>query len=247
MDQLRNDLGQPIRIAWANQAYFHPTTLKKGDGYNLFVLCSASKRVRGAEVSEGGYIQGAGDDSEGWSHGLTAPVFWANKNLLFGTDESELPDVIKELMSTDVNNTDIASAGQRQASGILVHPSSNLYICQSQPNSQTHTEYDLVIACNDKPELSSPRRLNLGCGSHKIGGQKLRFSLDRVKAFVEKHLLSNPSQSLLVTCETGKDLSVGVLLTIICLFYDDNGLRPPYSWVSYTCISDLQANHKSYL
>ncbi|OKL64475.1 hypothetical protein UA08_00294 [Talaromyces atroroseus] len=210
MDQLRNDLGQPIRIAWANQTYFHPTTLVKGHGYNLFVLCSASRRVRGAEASEGGYIQGAGDDSEGWSHGLTAPVFWANKDALFATDESDLPDVISELMTKHAGSNSSAGADQRQASGFLIRPSLNLYICQSRPNTKP-------------PELSTPKRLNLGCGSHKIGSRDLRTSLEKVKASAEKHLLPNPSQSLLVTCETGKDLSVGVLLTIICLFYDDSG------------------------
>jgi tRNA A64-2'-O-ribosylphosphate transferase len=224
LDQLRNDLGKPMRIAWANQAYFYPTTLAKGDGYNLFVLCSASRKVHGAEASEGGYIQGAGDDAEGWSHGLTAPVFWANKNTLLATDESDLPDVIEELMATHAGSNGSAGADQRQASGFLIRPSSNLYICQSQPNSISPSEYDLVIACNDKAELSTPKRLNLGCGSHKIGSRDLRSSLDKVKAFVEKYLLPNPSQSLLVTCETGKDLSVGALLTIICLFYDDSGM-----------------------
>lgn len=223
MDQLKNDLGYPIRIAWANQTYFYPTTLHKGDDYNLFVLCSASRRVTGAEASEGGYIQGAGDDSEGWSHGLTAPMFWANKDLLFGTDESDLPAVINELKSRiDVDTS--AGLGQSTTSTVI-HPSSNLYLGQPQPNSGPHGEYDLVIACNDKPETSSPKRLNLGCGSHKNGSRELRSSLPKVMTFVGKHLTSNPSQSLLVTCETGKDLSVGALLSIICFFYDDNGRK----------------------
>lgn len=219
MGQLRKDLGYPIRIAWANQTYFYPTTLQKGDGYNLFVLCSASRRVHGAEASEGGYIQGAGDDAEKWSHGLTPPVFWANRDLLINTDESDLQHVIQELIS----KTDAHSNGDIKV-GVPIRPSSNLYICQSQPNDlSTQDAYDLVIACNDKPDLSTAKRLNLGCGSHKLGSRDLRAALDKVKAFAEKNLTTNPAQSILVTCETGKDLSVGTLLTIICLFYDDNG------------------------
>ncbi|EED18096.1 tRNA a64-2'-o-ribosylphosphate transferase [Talaromyces stipitatus ATCC 10500] len=225
LDKLRKDLGYPIRLAWANQTYFYPTTLQKGEGYNLFVLCSASRRVHGAEASEGGYIQGAGDDSEKWSHGLTAPVFWANKDLLFKTDESQLPHVIHDLISRTDDNSG-SGAGQNKKQGILIRPSSNLYISQSRPNSDIQgEEYDLVIACNDKPGLSSSKRLNLGCGSHKLGSRDLRTALEKVKVFAEKHLTSNPSQSLLVTCKTGKDLSVGTLLAIICLLYDDEGMQ----------------------
>ncbi|QKX61115.1 uncharacterized protein TRUGW13939_08262 [Talaromyces rugulosus] len=215
--QLGKDLGRPIRIAWANQAYFYPTDLHKSGQYNLFVLCSASRRVHGAEASEGGYIQGAGDDSEGWSNGLTAPVFWESKDVLLATEESELPSVIQELMERN----DKTPASQQAT---LVLPSSNLYISQSQPNSGGHGSYDLVIACNDKPtEGGNIKKLNLGCGPHKLGSRDLRLALDKVHAFAEKHLGSNASQSLLVTCETGKDLSVGTLLAIVCLFYDDNG------------------------
>ncbi|KUL84926.1 hypothetical protein ZTR_07828 [Talaromyces verruculosus] len=219
LNQLRKDLGYPIRIAWANQTYFYPTTLQKGDGYNLFVLCSASRRVHGAEASEGGYIQGAGDDAEKWSHGLTPPIFWVNRDLLISTEESDLPDVIQELISkTDAHDNDDVKVG------VPVRPSSNLFICQSRPNDLSiQSKYDLVIACNDNPELSTAKRLNLGCGSHKLGSRDLRSALDKVKAFAEKNLTANPAQSILVTCETGNDLSVGTLLTIICLFYDDHG------------------------
>lgn len=216
---MSKDLGRPIRIAWANQAYFYPTDLQKSERYNLFVLCSASRRVHGAEASEGGYIQGAGDDSEGWANGLTAPVFWENRDVLLKTDESELPDLIQELMERNGK----ATASQQAT---LVLPSSNLYISQSQPNSGGHgSSYDLVVACNDRPtEGGDGKKLNLGCGPHKLGSRDLRWALDKVHAFAEKHLGSNPSQSLLVTCETGKDLSVGTLLAIVCLFYDDNGM-----------------------
>ncbi|KAL1967635.1 hypothetical protein VTN77DRAFT_2892 [Rasamsonia byssochlamydoides] len=218
LDELRRSLGKPIRIAWANQAYFYPTDLQKGDDYTLFVLCSASKRVHGAEISEGGYIQGAGDDSEGWSHGLTPPVFWENKYTLFATEESDLPELIEQLMEEH----------RKQGAGpqaTLIQPTRNLYIGQAGDASSKSGVYDLVIACHDKPLESGadPKKLNLGCSTSKLGSRDLRKALDQVKAFVETHLSADPSRSLLVTCETGKDLSVGTLLAIICLFYDDNG------------------------
>ncbi|KAE8321791.1 tRNA A64-2'-O-ribosylphosphate transferase [Aspergillus sergii] len=220
LDDLKQKLGKPIRVAWANRSYFHPTDLQKGDAYNLFVLCSASKRVHGAEMSEGGYIQGAGDDSEGWAHGLTPPVFWAHKSTLAATGEEDLPELIEKLVEEHRKQ-----GGRQQAT--LITPTRNLYISptDTDPLLTGVSTYDLVIDCNGNPEASegNSKRLNLGCGVSKLGSRDLRKHLHQVLAFTSSQLESNPSQSLLVTCESGKDLSAGALLAILCLCYDDEG------------------------
>ncbi|GLA24402.1 hypothetical protein AnigIFM63326_000449 [Aspergillus niger] len=218
LDELKQQLGKPIRVAWANRAYFHPTYLHKGNDYRLFVLCSASKRVHGAEMSEGGYIQGAGDDSESWAYGLTPPVFWATKATLFQYSEEDLPTVIEQL----VEDHSKKNVDQR---AIRVAPTRNLYISQTHPQLNNGSMFNLVIDCNASPEGAedNANRLNLGCGSSKLGSRDLRKHLDKVQDFVKSRLSSDPSQSLLVTCETGKDLSVGALLAILCLFYNEEG------------------------
>ncbi|CAI7572061.1 unnamed protein product [Penicillium manginii] len=225
LDHLREQLGKPIRIAWANRTYFHPTDLYKGEGYNLLVLCSASRRVQGAEMSEGGYIQGAGDDAEGWAHGLTPPVFWEHRALLKDTREEDLPALIGDLVS-------LAPGGLGQGSAARIAPTRNLFIGVAGQAGG----YDLVIDCNAngpgegegvgeveggaKPVC---KRLNLGCASAKLGSRDLRKSLDRVREFVAREFKEDSSRSLLVTCENGRDLSAGALLAIICLFYNDQG------------------------
>ncbi|KAG2019011.1 hypothetical protein GB937_005650 [Aspergillus fischeri] len=218
LDDLRQQLGKPIRVAWANRSYFYPTDLRKGPDYNLFVLCSASKRVHGAEISEGGYIQGAGDDSEGWAQGLTPPVFWAHKAILLKTPEEDLPELVEELVKEHQGQDTAEQA-------TLVAPTRNLYISQTNASINDSGLYNLVIDCNGRPEASEgdPKRLNLGCRSSKLGSRDLRQELDKVRAFVSSQLATDPSRSLLVTCETGKDLSAGALLAIICLFYNDDG------------------------
>ena len=223
---MRQQLGKPIRVAWTNRAYSYPDDLKKSDQYNLFVLCSASKRVHGAEMSEGGYIQGAGDDSEGWAHGLTPPVFWANQSVLFNTDEEDLPGLIEELVDEH----------RKQDTGTqatLITPTRNLYISQTDSRLNDSGRYDLVIDCNGSPESvqESPKRLNLGCGHSKLGSRDLRKHLDKVRDFVGSQLALDPSKSLLVTCESGKDLSPGALLAILCLFYNDDGNVYFIPWV----------------
>lgn len=219
MDHLRQQLGKPIRIAWANRSYFHPPDLYKADEYNLFVLCSASKRVQGAEISEGGYIQGAGDDSESWAYGLTPPLFWANKSTIFQTAEEDLPQLFEELV-----NEQSKHAGVHQAT--LVAPTQNLYIGPKDGRTNGNDLYDLVIDCNAPSDAAeaNAKRLNLGCGSAKMGGRDLRNHLDKVQAFIASQLAPDPSRSLLVTCESGKDLSAGVLLTVLCSSYDDRGM-----------------------
>ncbi|KAL2818427.1 tRNA A64-2'-O-ribosylphosphate transferase [Aspergillus cavernicola] len=218
LDDLRQQLGKPIRVAWANRTYFHPTDLCIGKDYHLFVLCSASKRVHGAEISEGGYIQGAGDDSEAWAHGLTPPVFWAHKSTLLARAEEDLPEIIEKLMQEH----------RKQGTGhqaTRIAPTRNLYISQTSPDSTGSGLYDLIIDCNGNPEATgeNTKRLNLGCPSSKQGGRDLRNHLDKVREFVSSQLGRDPTQSLLVMCESGKDLSAGTLLSVLCSFYSDAG------------------------
>lgn len=218
MDNLRQQLGKPIEIAWANRTYFHPQDLHKGDECNLLVLCSASRRVHGAEMSEGGYIQGAGDDSEAWAHGLTPPVFWANQAILKSTPEDELPELIARLVA-EHKLLDVAQ------DATLISPTRNLYV-GSGTGVDAGDQYDLVIDCNASPAAAEGnlKRLNLGCDSGKLGSRDLRKCLDKVRDFIGARLVADSSLSVLVTCQNGKDLSAGTLLAIVCLFYNDEGM-----------------------
>ncbi|KAJ5955061.1 hypothetical protein N7501_009340 [Penicillium viridicatum] len=217
LDNLREQLGKPIQIAWANRTYFHPEDLQTSDDYNLLVLCSASRRVHGAEMSEGGYIQGAGDDSEAWAHGLTPPVFWANQAVLKSTPEDELPELIDRLVA-EHKLLDVAQ------DATLISPTRNLYI-GSGAGVDAGDRYDLVIDCNGSAAAveENAKRLNLGCDSGKLGSRDLRKCLEKVREFIGARLGDDSSLSVLVTCENGKDLSAGTLLAIVCLFYNDEG------------------------
>ena len=169
-------------------------------------------------MSEGGYIQGAGDDSEGWAHGLTPPVFWANRATLKQTSEEELPNLIATLVADHQQQ----GAGQ---DATLISPTQNVFISPTDSRVNGGGQYDLVIDCNGDPAAveGNAKRLNLGCASGKLGSRDLRKSLDKVREFVSAQLGLDSSQSLLVTCDTGKDLSAGALLAIICQFYSDDG------------------------
>ena len=167
-------------------------------------------------MSEGGYIQGAGDDSEGWAYGLTPPVFWANRDILKNTPEEELPELIKQLVG-EYKLHDVAQDATRIA------PTGNLFIA-STGSVDAANKYDLVIDCNGPAVEGDVKRLGLGCESGKLGSRDLRKSLDKVRDFVCTRLEKDSGLSLLVVCESGKDLSAGTLLAIVCLFYNDEGM-----------------------
>jgi len=221
LEDLRIALGKPMKIAWTTQSAWPPADRPAGDDTNLLVLCSASRRVHGAEMSEGGYIQGAGDDSEGWSHGLIPPVFWGHRDILWATAERDWPELIAQLMQEYRKQDRKQEVG---ASVTLIQPSRNLYLGQRCDESDRDVDH-WVIDCNASPLafVEGSKRLNLGCGSAKRGSRDLRKSLDHVKEFVQSRLGTDPTRPLLVVCETGKDLSAGVLLAIICLFYREDG------------------------
>ncbi|RMZ89518.1 hypothetical protein DV736_g3259, partial [Chaetothyriales sp. CBS 134916] len=94
--KLREEVRRPVRCLWVVNGEWAPENNNDDDDtgrrkviegwkrreWNLLVLCSASRVVKGAEMSQGGYIQGSGDDHEGWSQGLTPDMFWINRDRL---------------------------------------------------------------------------------------------------------------------------------------------------------------------
>ncbi|KAM5489083.1 tRNA A64-2'-O-ribosylphosphate transferase [Microsporum audouinii] len=215
VESVKYRLGKPIRLVWAARDYFADD--EEHAESHLLVLCSASRCVRGAEMSEGGYIQGAGDDSEGWAHGLTPPLFWKYKAELMAAGESALPDLIKQLIEKERNSP---SANRRY----LVKPTNNIYIGKRGGTGDELSPFDLVIDCaGSVGSTESPKLLNLNCPPGKLGSRQLRKVLGKVESFVSRHLAANPSISILIMCADGKDISVGTALMVLCSFFDDEG------------------------
>jgi len=245
LEKLRVQLQKPIQISWAINGYFDAAgRLKNGipDSSPLeedhsrschqLVLCSASRRVRGAEISEGGYIQGAGDDSEGWSRGLTPGVFWKYQDELLQAPEDRLPTLIPRLSQQE----DQDDTGGRET--VKLAHATNIQI-GTGPRS-TSGLFDLVINCHGEDMDGSPTTMNLGCRGGKLGSKDLRGKLHQVKDRVERVLRGNPNGRILITCSSGKDLSVGVVVMILCVFYDDDA-----GATSLSSLSTFSLNQKT--
>jgi tRNA A64-2'-O-ribosylphosphate transferase len=65
--ELKDKLKKPLRPIWVTRDSTLPLKMPDFLDFHPVILCTSSKRVMGAEASEGNYIQGAGDDAEGWS------------------------------------------------------------------------------------------------------------------------------------------------------------------------------------
>lgn len=237
LDEVRNDAKRPVRCVWvaqpisrsdwnltfedvANQVKEERTRWEGIGGVNILICCSASRRVLGAEMSDEGYIQGAGDDSEGWSQGLTAKVFWSNKDELLRLVEAG--EDVEDLMRTIIKRD---SAIGLLGNAILVKPTKNLYL---GPGTGDLEKFGLIIDCNAALDANSAKLVGLGCKEGKLGSKTLREQLPKARDVVEKVLRKSLETPILVRCSTGKDLSVGVILTILCSFYEDKGKHSTY-------------------
>ena len=220
---LRSVLRKPLRPSWLTHGLTSSIEFIPSTDYNTIICYTASRRVVGAEMTEDGYIQGAGDDSEGWSKGLTPPLFWKHNEKLLAAVEEDITDLIRDLVATgqDHNATGIDA--------VKIGPT-RLYIGTMSSAAQSD-HYDGIIICGgtalseaklETNDGGAKRTLNLLCGDGKLGSRALRSQLTRVPPFIASLPDCGSTPKILFACSTGKDLSVGTLLAVLCLFFDDN-------------------------
>ncbi|KAI1110934.1 initiator tRNA phosphoribosyl transferase [Nemania sp. NC0429] len=235
---LRKHVSKPLRPIWVTQESQLVPTERVFDDAHPVICCTSSRRVVGGEMSEGGYIQGAGDDAENWALGLTAPVFWRHAGLLLSTPEADLPDLIRSLVASQTA-APAPNAPVQVAPSLFVSP---LPVAAQQPATCTITFVPKTTA--HASWVKGPTRMEVGVGKQKLASRNLRVALapicEFVRAYLEKQKANDdhgaggdPTSApaparILVACETGRDISVGVALALACrLFEDDGTYRPP--------------------
>ncbi|KAK4228220.1 putative tRNA A64-2'-O-ribosylphosphate transferase [Podospora fimiseda] len=229
LQPLRDHLQKPLRPLWVTQEDDLSLLAEGLDSirqeFHPVVCCTSSRRVVGTELGEGGYIQGAGDDTENWALGLTAPVWWKYKEELLDATEGELPELIKSLVEKeglagcgDARNHQLT---QVAAPGILV---GTLQAVDAVP------EGSCLVAVLPKPTdksewVKSDTHIEVGLGKNKIASRVLREALPEICKFVSKYAQRSDEEKrkIVVLCETGKDLSMGVALAIYCWCFDASG------------------------
>ncbi|KAL8418351.1 hypothetical protein RB594_001815 [Gaeumannomyces avenae] len=230
-----------------------PPVVEVFEAFHPVICCTSSRRVAGAEMSESGYIQGAGDDTENWAHGLTPPVFWANAARLLAAPEAELPSLIRGLVA-EAPPVDAAAAAAAvrhltpflSVSALPVPADHDAPAAAAaaatalpEPRTTTTTTTTTHLTISLLPRVTkaetwakSPTTLEVGLGKGKIASRNLRQALPDICAFVQKAAAaaaaaqeggSAASVRVLVACESGRDVSVGVALALACRCFDDRG------------------------
>ncbi|CRK15737.1 hypothetical protein BN1708_011529 [Verticillium longisporum] len=174
---------------------------------------------------------GAGDDTENWACGLTAELFWAHVDQLLGTPEGELPALVRGLVD--------ACEPSRGAGAKKVAPS--VAVCALagvEDGEGRRCTVKLTPAVTEKETwiVKAPTEMEVGVGKHKVGSRNLRAALPDICGFVTRFHESQKKEdgslaegtTVLVACETGKDLSVAVALAIClwCFDQQDNYRAP---------------------
>lgn len=197
--------------------------------YHPVICCTVSHHVHGTEVSEDGYIQGAGDDSEGWSHGLTPLVFWKNRSQFLNTPEEDLPDMISKL----VRQEEIRSGLMVDNDAILIKPTSSIFI-GSLITASNNCRFDAVVVCSEIPshETSTDKStvldkatpiLRFSCPQGKLGSRALRRQLHLLLPFLSTQFNNHQNPQILFSCPRDSDLAIGTALVALCFFYDSDG------------------------
>ncbi|KAL2140194.1 hypothetical protein VTI28DRAFT_4118 [Corynascus sepedonium] len=225
--------GRPLRPFWVTQEDDLAAladglaTMGKEGNFHPVVCCTASRRVvgTGTEAGEaGGYIQGAGDDTENWALGLTAGMFWRWKGELLAAGEGELPGLIEGLVAKEEEE-------RREGGGAVREVVKGKGLFVGLLGTEVGREVcvvKLVPKVTQREEWVKERGcLEVGIGKSKAASRLLRDALPQVCEFVLAYLRESAQdatpQKVVVLCETGKDLSVGVALAIYCWCFDDAG------------------------
>lgn len=221
LDAVRAKLRKPMRPLWVTPSTDLETSLGADDGFTTVVLCTASSRSSVAERDDPNYVQGAADDHEAWGCGLSAASFWANSEILLATNEDDLPAVIAGLLA------DAQKSGANGRPATLIEPTGSLWIGDNATLERARG-FDAIVCC--EPSIEDAQRLalakagvmliHLPCTTGKNGSRQLRSHLPQLERL---GALAKPQPKILVTCGTGKDVSVGAALAVICMFTSANG------------------------
>jgi len=217
---LRSKLaGKPLQPLWVTPATDIDSAVNAtNEAFHTIVLCTASSRASTTTHDSSTYVQGAADDSESWALGLDAATFWSHNDRLLSTSEDELPAVIASLMKE-------CQAQGALRNPILVKPTRNIWIADNAAAETVHADFDVIVSCSPQPNCTLSDKLkslyiHLSCSTGKVGSRQLRFQLPELERL---RSLLKPESKVLVTCDSGKDLAVGVALTIICRFCNEDG------------------------
>lgn len=181
------------------------------------VLVSASRRTEGQGI-EGEYIQGAGDDHEGWASesGLTPALFWENVDAIMSTPDDKLLEMIKALPLRK------ATTATERNSRDLIKPTKNIYLGSVALIKDKFTHGYIINCTKDTiPDGAASMIIPFPLDTGKKAAKDIRLKLEPLLQTLEKPVSSG--ESVMFVCETGDNVAPVIALACLCRYYDENG------------------------
>ena len=187
----------------------------------------ASKHLSPSSTAAMGYVQGAGDDCENWGHGLTPSMFWKHKEeIMRAADQgdSNLRKRIEECVELERKRPPKKHDGPTRIRYTPIW----IGIIDQDDAEMLNTTFDKIIFCgnnsNHPHRLDPKKTIGLNVGIGKIASRNLREYLPGVLGSLKNLPLWNGISyvnggvrpKILVMCENGRDISVGVALALSC-------------------------------
>ncbi|KAI9669804.1 MAG: hypothetical protein M1829_005059 [Trizodia sp. TS-e1964] len=104
--ELASKIKKPLRPIWVTPNSSLPDAPPAFQEFCPVVCCTASRYA----TQDAAYVQGAGDDSEGWAMGLTPSLFWANTEKLLAASYGNFPALVAELIAASTMETQNSEA-----------------------------------------------------------------------------------------------------------------------------------------
>ncbi|AET39651.1 tRNA A64-2'-O-ribosylphosphate transferase Ecym_4623 [Eremothecium cymbalariae DBVPG len=202
------------------------------------ILCTASYQCQDGEDKHHGftYVQGAADDHELWANGLNPEIFWKNIEFLGDPDKSEfeLEDFVQRIGRTEKLTAQSNKQSDRESSSSFIKVdeiTKNLYLgtvaegiaLTENIEKELKSKYSLCIICSQ----SVTAKADCNCERIKVypinnnskkSSRDLRVALIEISGLIKQHITDQ--LPILICCNTGKDISIGIMLTALCQHYD---------------------------
>lgn len=161
--------------------------------------------------------------------GLTPDVFWAHRQQFLSADRTHLPDLVAQILSTPrtkpapVSDYETISTVVKVQGRLLVGVISDLPDVSTRIAIQDNLVYVILTPSEDLiPPIKSDPSLVVPTYAGKKGQSHfLHRVLPPAVEFIGRHLRSG--LNVCIVCENGRDLSIGVALVALQLFFTDDG------------------------
>ncbi|KAM9957786.1 hypothetical protein ACTFIW_012757 [Dictyostelium discoideum] len=244
---------KPLRPIWIcvesilqwSDSIVNPEELK----FHPLYLVSCSDNRREGHPSYRQYVQGAGDDEEQWSFGLTPQLFWSNHKEILAQNRDYIEDYISQLLlDSKINSIEIVDEISNENDNNINNNNNinnidfgeidkvgetNFYISDSLKclNNKIWNKFDIILNCSEiiykgivneeegKDQVRKSNYLHLPIREGKIGKNDLFNQLQQAEDFIIKKLIENSNYKILIHSTTGKANCVSITMAIITKYF----------------------------